>query len=206
MNEKSFKYYDKIAKNVTNPLIVRNKAKDFTKYDIEFLKQFSDKNKILLDLGSGTGLTINNLVDKFKKIIAVEKYKEFYKFIDNNIEIIESDIKEFDFNLTFDIVTLFGVMHYFSFEEAKNLYQKIYNSFNGTLIIKNQFGLNDDVIVDGYSKELDSYYFSEYRYLQKEIDLLKNIGFKIDEVVDIYPKEYNRWENTHFYAIVCKKD
>ena len=206
MNEKSFKYYDKIAKNVTNPLIVRNKAKDFTKYDIEFLKQFSDKNKILLDLGSGTGLTINNLVDKFKKIIAVEKYKEFYKFIDNNIEIIESDIKEFDFNLTFDIVTLFGVMHYFSFEEAKNLYQKIYNSFNGTLIIKNQFGLNDDVIVDGYSKELDSYYFSEYRYLQKEIDLLKNIGFKIDKVVDIYPKEYNRWENTHFYAIVCKKD
>jgi SAM-dependent methyltransferase len=205
MNEKIFNYYDKLAKKADNPLITRNKAKDFTKYDVEFLKKFGDKNKILLDLGSGTGLTINNLIDDFKEIIAVEKYREFSKFIDKRIKVIEADLKEFDFNLKFDIVTLFGVMNYFSFDEARELYERIFNSFNGIMIIKNQFGVNDDVVVDGFSEELNSYYFSEYRYIEKEINLLKNIGFKIKEVVDIYPKEYNRWENTHFYAIVCEK-
>jgi cyclopropane fatty-acyl-phospholipid synthase-like methyltransferase len=204
MNEKIFKYYDEIANKIDNPLLLRNKAKDFTYYDVEFLKKFSDKNKILLDLGSGTGLTINSLMNDFKKIIAVEKYKEFSKFISKEIEIINLDLKDINLNeLNFDIVTLFGVMNYFSYDEAKELYKKIYNSFKGTLIIKNQFGINEDVIVDKFSEELNSYYYSEYRYLQKEIKLLENIGFKIKEVVDIYPPEYNRWDNTHFYAIVC---
>ena len=207
MNEKIFNYYDKLSKKADNPLITRNKAKDFTRYDIEFIKQFADKNKILLDLGSGTGLTINNLVNHFYEIIAVEKYKEFYKFINKNIKVIECDIKSFDFNIKFDIATLFGVMNYFSYEEAKELYIKIYNSLDsGVLIIKNQFGLKKDVIVDGYSKELNSYYFSEYRFIKKEINLLKSIGFKNIEVIDIYPKEYNRWKDTHFYAIVAKKE
>ena len=207
MNEKIFNYYDKLSKKADNPLITRNKAKDFTKYDIEFIKQFADKNKILLDLGSGTGLAINHLIPYFKKIIAIEKYKEFYKFIDKKIEVIESDIKTFDFNIKFDIVTLFGVMNYFSYEQAKELYIKIYNSLDsGVLIIKNQFGLKKDVIVDGYSKELNSYYFSEYRFIEKETTLLKSIGFKNIEIIDIYPKEYNRWKDTHFYAIVAKKE
>ena len=56
-----------------------------------------------------------------------------------------------------------------------------------------------------FFKELQSYYFSYYRDLEKEKELLKEIGFKIKQVVDIYPKEYNRWNNTHFYAIVCEK-
>lgn len=205
MNRKIFKYYDKIAKKIDNPLLLRNKAKDFTKYDVEFIKQFADKNKILLDLGSGTGLTINNLVPYFKKIIAIEKYKEFSKFISKKIEVINADLKEIELeNLNFDIVTLFGVMNYFSYNEAKELYKKIYNSFEGTLIIKNQFGIKEDVIVDKFSEELNSYYFSEYRHIEKEIKLLENIGFKIKEVIDIYPPEYNRWDNTHFYAIVCE--
>jgi len=205
MNEKIFEYYDNLSKKANNPLITRNKAKDFTKYDVGFLKEFSDRNKILLDLGSGTGLTINNLIEDFKKIIAVEKYKEFSKFIDKRIKVIECDIKNFSFDLEFDIVTLFGVMNYFSYNEATKIYSEIYNSLNGLMIIKNQFGLREDIIVDGYSNELQSNYFSEYRYIKKEINLLKNIGFRIDSIVDIYPNEYNRWDNTHFYAIVCSK-
>jgi len=204
MNEKIFKYYDKLSKKAINPLVTRNKAKDSTPYDVDFIKKFADKEKVLLDLGSGTGLIINNLVENFKKIIAVEKYKEFSKFIDKRIKVINRDLKEFNFNLNFDIVTIFGVMNYFSYSEAEELYNKIYNSFDGILIIKNQFGVKEDVIVDGFSEELNEYYFSEYRALDKEIELLKKTGFFVKDVVDIYPKEYNRWDNTHFYAIVCE--
>jgi len=204
MNEKIFKYYDKLSKKAINPLVTRNKAKDSTPYDVDFIKKFADKEKVLLDLGSGTGLIINNLVENFKKIIAVEKYKEFSKFIDKRIKVINRDLKEFNFNLNFDIITIFGVMNYFSYSEAEELYNKIYNSFDGILIIKNQFGVKEDVIVDGFSEELNEYYFSEYRALDKEIELLKKTGFFVKDVVDIYPKEYNRWDNTHFYAIVCE--
>jgi len=56
-----------------------------------------------------------------------------------------------------------------------------------------------------FFKELQSYYFSYNRDLEKEKKLLKEIDFKIKQVVDIYPKEYNRWDNTHFYAIVCER-
>jgi len=204
MNEKIFTYYDKLSQNAETPLVVRNKAMDFTEYDIQFLKKHANKNQILLDLGSGTGLTINNLKNDFKNIIAVEKYQGFYKFIDKDIQIIEQNILDFKFDIEFDIISIFGVLNYFSFEEAKQLYTNIYNSFSGKVIVKNQFGVDEDVVVDGYSDELNTYYFSQYRHLNKEIELLESIGFTIEEVVDIYPKEYNRWENTHFYALVFK--
>jgi len=206
MNEKIFNYYDELSKKADNPLITRNKAKDFTKYDVELIKRFKDKEKILLDVGSGTGLSINYLVNDFKKIIAIEKYKEFSKFIDKKIEVINKDILECKFNFEFDMATLFGVMNYFSFEEAKIIYERLFKRMQkGIIIVKNQFATKEDVIIDGFSKELNSYYFSEYRHIDKEINLLKQIGFKVKDVVDIYPSEYNRWGNTHFYAIVGEK-
>ena len=73
------------------------------------------------------------------------------------------------------------------------------------MIVKNQFGLHEDVTVDGFSEELQENYFSQYRYIDKEIRLLREVGFNNIEVVDIYPKECNRWDNTHFYALVAEK-
>ena len=32
-----------------------------------------------------------------------------------------------------------------------------------------------------------------------------DIGYKNIEIVDIYPPEANRWDNTHFYSIVAEK-
>lgn len=47
--------------------------------------------------------------------------------------------------------------------------------------------------------------FASYRHIDKETLLLENIGYKNIKVVDIYPPEANRWDNTHFYAIVAEK-
>ena len=74
----------------------------------------------------------------------------------------------------------------------------------GLLLIKNKFGVKGDVVVNGYSEELKMNYYSEYRHLDKEIEILKNVGYKDIQVTDIYPPEANRWNNTHFYAIVGK--
>jgi len=208
-NQKVIGYYDKMAKKITKQDETRNKAKDFSKYDIEFMKELSDSSKTLLDLGSGTGLLINHLIDDFKAIVAVEKYTEFSKFIikSPNLEVINIDLMEFYTNRNFDYISLFGVMNYFNKNEAIKIYKKALSFLkkDGKLIIKNQMGIDTDITINGFSEELQTNYYSEYRHKDKEIEMLKNIGFNNIEVVDIYPKEYNRWSSTHFYALICKK-
>ena len=209
-NKNIFQYYDKLAKKITDPKETRNKAKDFSKYDINLMRSLAGKDMNLLDLGSGTGLLINNLIDDFKQITAVEKYPEFSKFITqaDNLEIINQDLLALDIPKTerYDVVSLFGVMNYFDGKEAEQLYRKIkdYIKKEGVLVVKNQFGINEDVIVNGYSEELKADYYSEYRHVEKEKRLLKETGFSNIETIDIYPPEYNRWDNTHFYALVCR--
>ncbi len=208
-NKKILKYYDKMAKSIIRPEETRNKAKDFSKFDIALMKKISDKNKTLLDLGSGAGLLINHLVDYFKEIVAVEKYREFSNFITDspNVSVINADISEFFIERKFDFISLFGVMNYFSKEEAEIIYKNIFSFLkeNGRLIVKNQMGIQEDIIIDGFSEELQTDYFSEYRHLDKEVSLLKWVGSNKIEIIDIYPPEYNRWNNTHFYALVCQK-
>lgn len=92
-------------------------------------------------------------------------------------------------------------------EQANIIYIKVMRFLkdDGVLVVKHQMGIEEDVVVDGYSKELESNYFSEYRWIKKERELLRGVGFGDIETIDIYPPEYNRWDNTHFYALVCKK-
>jgi len=212
MGNKSIEeYYQRMAEKITDPKATRNNAKDFTEFDVKLMRSFADKNKTLLDLGSGTGLLINNLINNYKHITAVEKYPNFSKFITKSpkIKLITDDLlslKNIGSN-EFDVVSLFGVMNYFSLEEAKYLYSQSisYLKKGGVIIIKNQFGINEDVFINGYSKELKTNYYSEYRQIDKEIELLKSIGFHNIRKIDIYPPEYNRWDNTHFYALICYK-
>ena len=94
-------------------------------------------------------------------------------------------------------------MQYFNESESLNIYKKYRDALkeNGRIIVKNQFGVQEDVVVSGYSQELKKDYFSEYRHVDKEVRNLKLVGFQNIDVIDIYPQECNRWTNTHFYAI-----
>jgi len=209
-NKKIQQYYDKMAKRITDPKETRNKALDFSEYDIGLMKKLSGKEKRLLDLGSGTGLLINYLYEDFGQIIAVEKYEAFSKFIEvkDNIEVINDDLLNVELeSACYDIVSLFGVMNYFNPDEAKKIYDKAYTALKpgGMIVVKNQFGLKEDVIVEGYSKELQTDYFSHYRQVDAEMELLKEIGFCDIEKIDIYPAKYNRWDNTHFFALLGNK-
>lgn len=207
-NQKALKYWKNLSKtSITQESVKVNKINNHYEEDANFILKFADKNTKVLDLAAGSGGALNLYYDKVQSVLAVEKFKEFSDLIvrADNVKIINEDIKDFDTNEKFNLVLLFGVMQFFSEQESKELYAKCKKISNGggNLIIKQQFGLKEDVIVE-YSSELKQEYFSTYRHIDKEIELLKSVGFKKISQFDIYDKNANRWDNTHFFALVCQ--
>jgi len=207
-NSMSLTYWQDKAEH--NPTIKASKVSDindFSDYDKDFILKYADENTTILDLAAGTGITLNKYYNRVKFVTAVEKFSQFSDFIEKseNIEIVNADIKEFVPNNSYNLILMFGVTQYFSNSETKELYIKYKNYLNknGKLIVKAQFGIKENVIVSGYSDELKCNYFSKYSHIEAEVEMLKSVGFSQVEVVDIYPEFCNRWENTHFYAIVA---
>lgn len=184
----------------------RNGIDERLKYDMELLEKNLKKNDNVLDLGCGTGIIANVIVDKVQRITAVDFIEEFVSRIKHpKIDAICKEIMKFETNEKFDVIIIFGVFNYLEVHEVKKLCKKLQNwvKQDGIIIIKHQCGLNEDITVDNYSKKLQCKYLATYRKLTKEIMLLKNY-FNVD-VKDIYPKGMNIWDNTHHYAFICKK-
>ena len=207
-NSNSLNFFAHMAENNPNEKSVKiTEHSDFSDKDVAFLLNFVSENSEILDLASGTGLIINKIYNYVKHITAVEAFAEFTKFIErsNKINIINQDISLFATTKKYDLITMFGISQYFNEVEILKIYEKYFLMLktNGKLIIKNQFGISEDVLISGYSDELRANYYSEYRHIDKEVKILEKIGFTNVDVIDIYPPDCNRWENTHFYAIVA---
>lgn len=211
-NKNAIKFFENMSKRKdNNPQSVKLAHNtDCTDLDANFILQFADKNSNILDIGTGSGLIVNKLYDKVNNIVCVEPFANFTQFIvkSPNIEIINKDIFKFNTDKKFDLITAFGFINYFNEEESIEIYQKLLNYLkpNGKIIIKNQFGVEEDVIVAGYSQEQQTDYFARYGYIEKEKLILKDLGYTDIKSYDIYPPEANRWDNTHFYAIVAGVD
>jgi hypothetical protein len=98
-------------------------------------------------------------------------------------------------------------MQFFSEIESERVYSKVNKCLHpsGKMIVKHQMGRLHDVVVTGKSEELGVDYFSVYRSVKHETEIIERSGFIVEQVVDIYPPEFNRWDNTYFYALVCSK-
>jgi HAD superfamily phosphoserine phosphatase-like hydrolase len=202
-------YYKVLALEITEDVQTKNKAQDSSLFDAGLVNRFASLDSDLLDLGSGTGLIVNKVAKNFKTVTAVEKQGKFAEFIQpgHNVKVVISDIMEFETTETFHVATLFGLMQFFSEIESERVYSKVIACLhpNGKMIVKHQMGRRHDVVVKGKSEELGVDYFSVYRTVEHETEILERSGFIVEEVVDIYPPEFNRWENTFFYALVCSK-
>lgn len=205
-HKRTLGYWQSMANSNPNEKTVKvNSQNDYTDIDASYILSHANRTSKILDLASGTGLSVNKYHQDVGSVDAVEKFPEFSKFIVNseNVNIYNADITEFEPRTEYDFVLMFGIVQYFNETEVRNLYAKYKGSLNndGMLIVKNQFGVNEDVEVSGVSEELGTEYISQYRHIEKEESILRSIGFNALKVVDIYPPEANRWANTHFYAI-----
>ena len=154
------------------------------KYLIVFLNDLIEKALF--------GLIIKRLVNHVESIVAVEKFEEFSSFIAKNprIKVVTADIIEYEPQDTFNLITLFGVAHHFNKQEISQIYDRAHGWLDegGQLIVKNQFGIKEDVIVDGFSQELNKEYDVSYRCLDTEVRLLKGAKFKNIRVMIFIPQ------------------
>lgn len=204
----AIQYWNKLAKSNPDILTAKvNPINDFTTIDAEFIKTHTSGTSAVLDLASGTGLTINKYYNAVDHVDAVEKFSELSKFTiqASNVNVTNKDILDYEPVREYDVILMFGIVQYFNELEIRGLYKKYKSALKpgGKLLVKNQFGVNSDVEVSGESEELHKEYVSQYRHIEKEEHILKSVGYKILDRVDIYPPEANRWENTHFYAIIA---
>lgn len=210
MHSASVQFFGAMASqdNIDEESVRINKWNNHSVEDAEFILQYVTSESSLLDMASGSGLIVNKLYPHVKRILAVELFPAFTQFIVDapNIEIIHDDVLSFTTEEQFNVITCFGIMHYLNRNEAKSVYAKLYRNLlpNGVLIIKQQFGVYEDVRVQTTLAHFaDEEYHSEYRYIDSEVKLLEQIGYTNIDIIDIYPSEYNKWENTHFYALVA---
>ncbi len=202
-------YWGELSKVISNPEETKNKRVDTTDIELEFLKKYCDQSTTILDLGSGSGLIINKLLPSVKSITAVEKFEGFSKFIstDPNMLVINADLIGFKIRKEYNIVLCTGVGQCFPRNEMKDIYSNIVDMLDdkGYFISRMHCGIKEDVMVEGFSEELGTDYFAEFRSVDKEVELIKEVGFSEVELVDFLPDSINVWDNTRHYYFICKK-
>ena len=202
-------YWASLAARITDPVQTRNKRDDYSDLEIEFLKPFLKPNISVLDLGSGSGLVVNKLVEFVRHITAVEKFQNFSKYIEQSdkLELINADLIGFRLYQQFDLVLATGVMQCLKERHVAEIYKNIFNMTKpgGHFIAHIHCGLEDDVIVDRFSEELNTDYYAEYRHYKKEKTLIMKAGFQEVELQDIFPDWLNKWPNTRHFLFVCHR-
>ncbi len=208
MSSKSKEYWQKMADSISSQNETTNKRNnEYLKTDINFVKSHLNLNDEILDIGAGSGLVTNELVNSVRNIVAVETFEGLTKFIHEDVLVINAELPTFKIRKEFDKIICTGVTHFFTKTDVEKIYENMFKMLksNGKLIMRSHCGLNETVVINGYSDELSSEYFTEYRKLEDEVALIKAKGFEKVDVIDEVADELNVWENTRHYYFVCYK-
>jgi len=176
---------EKFAKEFTNVMHVRG----------EFLadlvsEKMKLKNKKILDIGGGSGVYLQKLLEKNKNCSGAVLEKPLIanilekKYEDNDlIEVIEADMFKDEFAKDFDVHFYSNVLHDWNEQENKFLIEKSFKCLpNGGMIVVHDAFFNDDgftpINVAEYSVLL-MFLTNGRCYGKKEIfNLMENAGFK----------------------------
>lgn len=207
MDKKKIDAFWTARTRIEDPRIATNFREDGRlSYDVNFVRRHLAPGAKILDLGAGTCTLALELLDCAKEVVAVERYAEFLAKVPDHprLEKVCCNVTDFAPEEMFDIVLMFGVVNYLTSDEERNIYEMCHSVMgrNGVLLVKNQCGLREELIVDHYSTELKENYYARYPAIDNQKSLLSRL-FDV-EVIDIYPLELNRWPDTHFFAFVCR--
>lgn len=194
---------------VPNPRVATHfKVDAALSYDLQLIRKYLTKDSEVLDMGCGTCAISNEIISEVKSIMAVDKFGAFLQYCNTttNLKTHAEDILTYKDDNTYDVILVFGVLNYFNPSEIAKILTNLSGMLkpHGVLLIKHSCGVHEDVNIDKYSQEIGDNYHAIYRSIEKEKTLF-SAHLLLEKVVDIYPAALNRWENTHFYAFVCRK-
>jgi cyclopropane fatty-acyl-phospholipid synthase-like methyltransferase len=178
-----------------------------TAFDLESIGAIVSSGSRILDLGCGRGEVAIALAQAGHHITAVDFMAKFLEHIPNdvNIETVVCDAREYlKIEKSFDAVLMLGLITSFpNADDRDTLYRNAHQMLRpeGTLFIKAQFGLREDVLVDKWSEDLGMHYTGMY---PSKDDELARLGILFDvECVDPYPEEFNRYANTRMQYMIA---
>ena len=169
-----------------------NVHQEFIKGKEKIVDFIPKDTKKIIDLGTGTGLQLVKLYEKYPSIetIAIDvsdkmlnKLKE--KNISNNIKIVNESFFDYDFGNNIDAVISTQALHHFEPKDKIKLYKKVYNCLkvNGIFIIEDYFANTDEDERKGFEdyknlvKGKDKHYDTPLT-IEHEIEILKQSGFE----------------------------
>jgi SAM-dependent methyltransferase len=177
-------------------------------YEINYLVPKIHKNKFntILDLGCGNG----DLIKCLEALTEVENYYA-YEYSENLLNCLPDNNKiikkVYDctnpVQLPVSDLTIFSGVAPFIFDD-QNL-EEIFSLIKSDyLFFKSPFSLEEEVLVDKFSDELNSHYCSKYRNIENVLPMIKKY-FKIIEINKIYPEGIESKFSTKQIAFWCEK-
>jgi len=147
-----------------------------------------NRSDTIVDLGAGNGRFSMLFAPKAKKVIAVEYIDDFAAYISReaeranykNIEVINTCAEDYCQESVADIIFVSGLLHYLDSEQFKKTVKNIYKTLkhSGRLFLRETVSvLENEFIVDKFSEELGTYYYSLYRTNRQLIDAFTSQGF-----------------------------
>jgi SAM-dependent methyltransferase len=178
-------------------------------YDLPAIRALCAPGASVLDLGCGTCVVANELVSSTECLVhAVDYVPAFLAHADDHprLTTAHGDVRTYRDPQRHDVILLLGVITYLDDPaQRRDLYQRCAAMLapGGTLFVKAQFGVREEVVIDTESEALGSRYHAVYPWLAAEVALLSEC-FDV-EVRDPYPTEFNTYDNTHFHHLVATR-
>ncbi|MGV8162844.1 MAG: class I SAM-dependent methyltransferase [Candidatus Nanoarchaeia archaeon] len=179
--------YDKNVKNETNP--VRAGYSDL----LNWVKLLAHNSRIIVDLGCGTGNTIQK-INNFEKAYCVDISSNMLSIAkkklknNKNISFIKSDLLEFfskHKNLKADTIISTYAIHHLTQKEKHKLFKKMFGFLNkdgivifGDLMFKNK--RQENILRKKYSQLKADFDDEFYWRVDEEVKELNSIGFKVE--------------------------
>lgn len=177
---------------------------DHDPYDLAAIDELAGPGARVLDLGCGTCVVANRLADEFGCAVhAVDFIPEFLTHAGPGVTTEVGDARSYVADREFDLVLSLGVITYLedpADREAMYAHCAQMLAPGGALLLKAQFGVDDEVLVDTDSADLGARYRAVYPHLDREVARLESF-FDV-EVRDPYPASFSRWATTHFHHLV----
>ena len=144
------------------------RAEAYSKYRPTYPREIIDilnaqigfnKDKIVADIGSGTGILTKIFLDNGNRVFGIEPNDEMRSFAEKNLSSYDNFVSMNQSaentglpSNSIDLVTAGQALHWFDLDQSRTEFARILKSLGSVMIVYNERGTGDDGVMDDYEK------------------------------------------------------